>query len=298
MIRVGCCGWTYKDWIGPFYPENMRGQRGKWLEYYGEFFLTVEIDSTYYSVPGERTVAAWIAKGHRIGDFDFSLKMHRDVTHSKILQDAEEAARKAVEFENGVISPLAENNLLGSVLIQLSPRFKRHGPPVDDNIETLRVLLDALKVDEYNYVVEFRHRSWLDEGGKEYSEDLAEMLRERNVAVCIIDSPYFPGTKEATADHSYVRFHGRNFDIWWKKEKDVTDHRINRYDYLYSKEELDRWVSQLKEMDSRLDKTRVYFNNHGKAKAAKNGFYLMDELGIPHKKKEIQIREQFTLESF
>jgi uncharacterized protein YecE (DUF72 family) len=122
MIRVGCCGWTYKDWIGPFYPQEISSQRGKWLEYYGEFFPTVEIDSTYYSVPGERTVAAWVAKGQRIGDFDFSLKMHRDVTHSKILRDAKEAARKAKEFEDGVITPLAENNLLGSVLIQLSPR--------------------------------------------------------------------------------------------------------------------------------------------------------------------------------
>jgi uncharacterized protein YecE (DUF72 family) len=298
MLRVGTCGWTYKDWIGPFYPQDIRDMRGKWLEYYGEFFRTVEIDSTYYSVPGERTVAAWIAKGKRIGDFDFSLKMHRDVTHSKILQDAKEAAGKAKDFEDKIIKPLAENNLLGAVLIQLSPRFKKHGPPVDNNVDTLRTVLDALKVDDYDYVVEFRHRSWLDESGKEYVGELSDMLKERNVAVCIIDSPYFPRTKEATANHSYVRFHGRNFDIWWKKEKDVTDHRINRYDYFYSNEELDKWVPKLKEMDSVTDKTRVYFNNHGKAKAAKNGFYLMDELGIPHKKKDIHIREQFTLESF
>ncbi|MFQ6061143.1 MAG: hypothetical protein ACE5KV_07625, partial [Thermoplasmata archaeon] len=62
--------------------------------------------------------------------------------------------------------------------------------------------------------------------------------------------------------------------------------------------ELDRWVPQIKEMDSRSEKTRIYFNNHGKAKAAKNGFYLMEKLGIPHRKKEVHIREQYTLESF
>ncbi|MCK4456003.1 MAG: DUF72 domain-containing protein, partial [Thermoplasmata archaeon] len=66
MIRIGTCGWSYKDWIGAFYPESMRDKRGGWLEYYGRYFPTVEIDSTYYSVPGERTIQAWIAKGKRM----------------------------------------------------------------------------------------------------------------------------------------------------------------------------------------------------------------------------------------
>ena len=102
----------------------------------------------------------------------------------------------------------------------------------------------------------------------------------------------------STADHAYIRFHGRNYDIWWKGEEQIKDHRINRYDYLYKEEEMEKWIPTIKEFDSRSENTRIYFNNHGKAKAAKNAFWLMDKLDISHKRKEINIKEQFTLESF
>ncbi len=295
MIRIGCCGWSYKDWIGPFYPMELRDRRGAWLEYYGQYFPTVEIDSTFYSVPGERTVEAWLRKGKALEGFDFSLKMHRDVTHNKIVKDTEAAVRAAVEFEGSVVDPLAEEGLLGAVLLQLAPRFKRHDG-ARDNLHTLQTLLQALRVDERDYVVEFRHKSWLQ--GTEFDPEVMALLRERNVAVCAVDEPFFPRVSAVTADHAYLRFHGRNYDIWWKDEKAIPDQRINRYDYLYTGEELDRWVPAVEEMAAASDKTRVYFNNHGRAKAAKNAFQLMDRLGIPHAEKDIAIKEQFTLESF
>ena len=296
MIRIGTCGWSYKDWIGAFYPESMRDKRGGWLEYYGRYFPTVEIDSTYYSVPGERTIQAWIAKGKRMEDFDFSLKMHKDVTHMRILKDGERAASAAKEFEDAVVRPLAEECLLASVLVQLSPRFKVEGD--EGSLRRLEIVLDALNTDRYDYVVEFRHKSWLDSSGYDYLPGVRDLLSSKNVAVCSLDSPYFPRTDTSTADHAYIRFHGKNYDIWWKGEKQIKDHRINRYDYLYKEEELEKWVPTIKEFDSKAEKTRIYFNNHGKAKAAKNAFHLMDRLGIPHQEKEIRIKEQFTLQSF
>jgi uncharacterized protein YecE (DUF72 family) len=296
MMRVGTCGWSYKDWIGPFYPESMRDKRGGWLEYYGEFFPTVEIDSTYYTVPGERTIQAWIAKGKRIGNFDFSLKMHKDVTHMRILKDGERAAAAAKDFERNVVQPLAENTLLASVLIQLSPRFKYEES--EESLRHLETVLDRLDTDKHDYVVEFRHKSWLDSSNYDYLPGVRDLLTLKNVAVCSLDSPYFPRTETSTANHAYVRFHGRNYDIWWKGEEQMKDHRINRYDYLYKEEELEKWIPTIKEFDSKAEKTRIYFNNHGKAKAARNAFDLMDGLGIPHRKKEITIREQFTIESF
>jgi uncharacterized protein YecE (DUF72 family) len=296
MIRIGTCGWSYKDWIGAFYPEPMRSKRGEWLEYYGKYFPTVEIDSTYYSVPGERTIQAWIAKGKRMEDFDFSLKMHKDVTHMRILKDGKRAANAAKKFEEVVVSPLAEEDLLASVLIQLSPRFKVEED--ERGLERLGVVLDALDTDAHDYVVEFRHKSWLDPSGYDYLPGVRELVSAMNVAVCSLDSPYFPRTDTSTADHAYIRFHGRNYDIWWKGEEQIKDHRINRYDYLYREEELEKWIPTIKEFDSRTEKTRIYFNNHGRAKAAKNAFQLMDKLGIPHAQKDVNIREQFTLESF
>jgi uncharacterized protein YecE (DUF72 family) len=295
MIRIGCCGWSYRDWIGPFYPPELRDRKGAWLEHYGQYFPTVEIDSTFYSVPGDRTVEAWLRKGKALEGFDFSLKMHRDVTHNRILSDVEGAVKAAVEFEKAVVAPLREEGLLGAVLLQLAPRFKRHDGE-RDNLLTLRTLLEALNVDDHDYVVEFRHKSWLQ--GEQFDPEVMEFFRERNVGVCSVDEPFFPRVSAITADHSYLRFHGRNYDIWWKDEKEIPDQRINRYDYLYTEEELKRWVPAVEEMAASTDKSRVYFNNHGRAKAAKNAFQLMDMLGIPHREKDISIKEQFTLESF
>jgi uncharacterized protein YecE (DUF72 family) len=296
MIRIGTCGWSYKDWIGAFYPESMRGKRGGWLEYYGKYFPTVEIDSTYYSIPGERTIQAWIAKGRRMEGFDFSLKMHKDVTHMRILKDGARAADAAREFENTVVSPLEDENLLASVLIQLSPRFKIEEN--EDGLMRLAAVLDALDTDRHDYVVEFRHKSWLESSGSDYVPIVKDLMSSKNVAICSLDSPYFPRTDTSTADHAYIRFHGKNYDIWWKDDEHIRDHRINRYDYLYKEEELERWIPAIKEFDSKSENTRIYFNNHGKAKAAKNAFQLMDRLDIPHAEKDINIKEQFTLESF
>ncbi len=124
-----------------------------------------------------------------------------------------------------------------------------------------------------------------------------EALRERNVACVLLDGPGLPVTKEETADHAYVRFHGRNYDIWFKEEAE-DDRRPNRYDYLYEMQQLDPWVSRIKEAELKAAKVRVYFNNHARDKAIRNAFQLMDMLLIGHKSKEIRLQDQFTSEEF
>ncbi|MDQ1283605.1 MAG: hypothetical protein QG666_1397, partial [Euryarchaeota archaeon] len=76
------------------------------------------------------------------------------------------------------------------------------------------------------------------------------------------------------------------------------DHRLNRYDYLYNKEQLESWVPRIKRAELKAAKIRVYFNNHARAKAARNAFQLMDMLAIEHKHKEIRLQDQFTLGEF
>ena len=102
---------------------------------------------------------------------------------------------------------------------------------------------------------------------------------------------------EQTANHAYVRFHGRNYDIWYTGEKE-DDHRLNRYDYLYKKEQLESWVPRIKEAELKAAKLRIYFNNHARSKSVRNAFLLMDMLAIEHKHKEIQLQDQFTLGEF
>ncbi len=292
---IGCSGWSYDDWVGRFYPADLAKKKGEWLSYYSRYFPTVEINSTFYRVPNEFMVKSWIERGRQKQGFEFSVKLPQLVTHDSILKsDAEKAASQASSFETICVKPLSDAGLLGSVLIQLTPYFKLEGR---ESLGKLRSLLQILKTDVYDYAVEFRHRSWLNEKGNELSADVLETLQEFKVANAIVDGPGFPITRSLTAKHAYVRFHGRNYDIWFKEETEE-DYRINRYDYLYPQEQLEPWVPRLGEIVANSEKTRIYFNNHGRAKAVKNAFQMMDLLGISHEQKDIDIQDQKRLGEF
>jgi len=292
---VGCSGWSYDDWVGRFYPSDLANKKGEWLSYYSSFFPTVEINSTFYRMPNEFMVRSWIERGKQRMGFQFSLKLPQIVTHESILKEGgEKAAKQAASFESICVKPLSDENLLGGVLIQLTPYFRLEGR---ESLGKLRALLQMLNTDGFDYAVEFRHRSWLNERGNELASDALETLQEFGVANVIVDGPGFPVTRSLTAKHSYVRFHGRNYDIWFKDEAE-DDYRINRYDYLYTHTELEPWVPRLKEIISNSEDTRIYFNNHGRAKAVKNAFQMMDLLEIPHMEKDIEIQDQKKLGEF
>lgn len=293
-ILVGCSGWSYDDWVGRFYPMGLAKKKGEWLSYYAQFFNTVEINSTYYHPPGERQVQSWIKKAkEREGAFEYSVKMPGLVTHQALVEgDEKKAIFWTSTFDKTCLSPLADSNLLGGVLFQLSPHFKREGQALSH----LANVLNTLAPGEYDLAVEFRHGSWLDESRDELDPATLDVLKEGNIANVLIDGPgHYPG--KITADHAYVRFHGRNYDIWYGREKEA-DHRLDRYDYLYDKDQLDRWVPRIKEIELETAKVRMYFNNHARAKAARNAFQMMDMLLIEHKSKDIQLQDQFTLGEF
>jgi uncharacterized protein YecE (DUF72 family) len=278
--------------VGRFYPVELAKKKGEWFSYYAQYFNTVEINSTFYRPPGELLVKSWINKAK--AGFEYSVKVPQLVTHKALAEgNLERAIFWASAFEKSCVIPLAKAGLMGGALLQLSPYFKNEGQA----LSALESLLDALSPGEHNYAVEFRHRSWLAGGGREMDPAVLEALRERNVANVLLDGPGVPVTRELTADHAYIRFHGRNYDIWFKGAKE-DDHRLDRYDYLYSEEELERWVPRIREVELEAAKVRVYFNNHARAKAIRNGFQLMDMLLIDHKIKQIQLQDQFTLGEF
>ena len=292
---IGCSGWSYDDWVGRFYPTEMAAKKSEWFAYYSRFFPTVEINSTFYRVPNEFVVKSWIEKGSQRPGFEFSIKLPQMITHESILKDAaERAASLASSFEELCIEPLSNADLLGGVLVQLSPHFRLEGSA---SLGKLRTLFRLLKTDTYAYAVEFRHRSWLNEKGNELVSDALEVLQEFGVANVIVDGPGFPITRSLTSREAYVRMHGRNYDIWFKDE-DEDDYRINRYDYLYPAEQLKTWKPRLDEMIANCDRVRIYFNNHGRAKSVRNAFQMMDLLGIAHESKEIDIQDQMTLGGF
>jgi uncharacterized protein YecE (DUF72 family) len=292
---IGCSGWSYDDWVGRFYPSDLAKKKGEWLSYYSRFFSTVEINSTFYRVPNEFMVKSWIERGKQKPGFEFSVKLPQIVTHESILKsDGEKAAAQASSFEDICVRPLHEAGLLGGVLVQLTPYFRFEGR---ESLGKLRALFDMLETDVYDYAVEFRHRSWLNERGNELSADALETLQEYGVANTIVDGPGFPVTRSLTAKHAYIRFHGRNYDIWFKDEAE-DDYRLNRYDYLYPHDQLESWKPRIQEIVSNSETARIYFNNHGRAKSVKNAFQMMDLLSVPHEERDIDIQDQMTLGKF
>lgn len=294
-ILVGCSGWSYDDWVGRFYPITLAKKKGLWLAYYAKYFPTVEINSTFYQPPGEKQVSSWIKKGKEGRSFEYSLKMPQTVTHmSMIEKDEKGAIQEAKAFEKSCILPLAEEDILGGVLLQLSPYFQKCA----GTLRVLEKVLDALSFLEYDYAVEFRHSSWWESKTEGLDAEALQILKDRNVANVLFDGPGMPAGGPPCADHSYLRFHGRNCDIWYGKEKKEDDFRLNRYDYLYSEKEIEPWVARIKDEELKAEKVRVYFNNHARSKSAKNAFQLMDMLALPHEDKQIRLQNQFTLGSF
>ncbi len=293
-ILVGCSGWSYDDWVGRFYPMALAKKKGEWLAYYAKYFRTVEINSTFYQPPGEFQVSSWIKKGNEMPDFEYSLKMPQLVTHKSMVQgESDRAIHWANAFEKTCVQPLGEAGLLGCTLLQLSPYFQNTGAAQ----QMLAAVLDGLSFRDYDYAVEFRHRSWQEAGTLEIDPSAMQILKDRNVANVLVDGPGLHARNASRADHSYFRFHGRNYDIWYRKEKE-DDFRLDRYDYLYSKEQLDPWVPRIKEAELKARAVRVYFNNHARSKSVKNAFLLMDLLMLPHEQREIKLQNQFTLGNF
>lgn len=244
MIRIGTAGFSYRDWLGPFYPRGLA--QGEWLAYYARQFSTVELNVTFYRLPSTATLAAWIDRTP--ADFVFAVKAFRGLTHE----------RQATDFASFVaaVKPLAEAGKLACVLAQFPQSFRRT-PQNEAYLARLREGLGALPA-----AVEFRHAEWV-------SEDVFERLRQLKLGLACVDEPplrgLMPPVEVATGPVAYVRLHGRNAPQWHQHEE-----AWQRYDYLYSDEELGEWLTRLRKLEAQAAQTLVYFNNTPRAQAIEN----------------------------
>ncbi len=292
MILTGCSGWSYSDWVDRFYPRELAQRHSEWLRYYARYFPTTEVNSTFYSMPAREMVESWVAKTEDVKGFEFSIKLPGSITHEKLpAGDMDGIASDFDAFRRNCITPLSSAGRLGAVLVQLPPQFGFS----NDSIRTLASMMEEVADDRADYALEFRHRSWLERG--EIRREAAQLLSAMNFTAVLVDSPAFPTTSRITAQHAYLRFHGRNRDIWYGGAGG-DDMRINRYDYIYSRGQLEEWIPTVREISGLTDVTRIYFNNHGRAKAAKNALEMMELLGIRHAEKHIRIMDQARLGSF
>ena len=234
---IGTSGWNYKHWSdGVFYPKEV--QPAEWLSFFAEQFDTVEINNSFYRLPGVETFKSWRARVPR--NFTFAVKASRYLTHLKRLKEPEEPL--ALFFSRA--RHLKEK--LGPILFQLPPRFKA-------DIDRLETFLKALKRRTSHVgirtAIEIRDESWL-------KEDVFARLKEHDVALCFADWDGLPVTSPVTADFVYVRRHSG---------PDAGN---------YPRTALDRDAREVKKWLSQGLDVYVYFNNDPHGHAVRNAEYL------------------------
>jgi uncharacterized protein YecE (DUF72 family) len=268
-IYIGTSGWSYPKgegtWKGYFYPAGKINE----LEYYSQFFDTVEINSSFYRPPNPGYVYNWARRVPQ--GFLFTVKLWQKFTHPKMYKEAtgEEASISQADVDefNRSLEPLVKSGKLGALLAQFPPSFKND----DYGQQILGAVMNTF--GQYPLAVELRHRSWSDD------ENTAKLLRENNVAWVQIDEPKF-GTSVAqevpvTADMAYFRFHGRNAKDWWTGDSET------RYRYLYSSGEIAELTDRVKTAGEKVRMLFAFFNNHWQGYAPRNAADLKKALQLP-----------------
>jgi uncharacterized protein YecE (DUF72 family) len=255
-IHFGPAGWSYADWRGRVYPEGA-GAKVDTLALVAKYFDTAEINSSFYHPPSPDTARSWLRRIEHNPNFIFTAKLYRTFTHErgKATNDDEKL------FRNG-IDPLVEAAKLGAVLLQFPWSFK--------NDREERTYLNQLveRFKDLPLVVELRHESW-------NHPRILQTLEDLGVGLCDIDQPLFANSikpsAEVTSPIGYVRLHGRNYQNWFREEANV----VERYDYLYSRDELEPWVERIKQVADKAKQTFVITNNHARGQSLVNAFEVM-----------------------
>jgi uncharacterized protein YecE (DUF72 family) len=250
MIFIGTSGFSYADWVGPFYPQGLKKE--DFLAYYRQHFRACELNFSYYRVPNAHTLERMADKSENA--VKFVVKANQEMTHVR-----KENSQVFTAFLDA-LKPLQERQVLGGVLAQFPYAFHN----TSDNRQYLREF--KKQMPDIPVVVEFRNKRWIKEA-------TFQLLKDLDLGFCCVDEPQLKGLLPplavATSAIGYVRFHGRNRDKWWQH-----DDPAERYDYLYSEEELQEWVPRINTLAKRTQDVFVFTNNHRYGKAVQNAKQL------------------------
>jgi len=224
--RIGCSGWSYDDWVGPFYPTSTRPD--EYLKLYSRVFDTVEIDSTFYRVPSAEMVKQWFE--NTPDGFLFCPKLPKRITHDLHLENS----TQYYDHFSKRLSGLGEK--LGPFIIQTPPSFK-----YEKHLQQLVQFLNGLG-QEQKYAIEFRNKSW-------FNSDVEKLLTDRGISQVWSVNQYLTTPPTITADFLYMRFVGdRSIERFSKLQKDQT-------------ETMKTWGASLTHVPESRNKF-VLFNNH------------------------------------
>jgi len=240
-VLIGTSGYVYSHWEGIFYPDTL--PKSKKLEYYCSHFRTVELNNTFYRLPSEKVFESWYKRSPK--NFIFAVKVSRFITHIKKLKNCKRPWK--IFLERSLI--LREK--LGPFLFQLPPFLKKDSKKLKNFVE----MLHKNSPKNLKFAFEFRDESWCN-------EEIYQILKEKNIAWVIADSPHWPKRYEVTANFVYVRMHG-------SKTLFSSD---------YTKKELEELADQIKKWKKKKLDIFVYFNNDVQGFAVKNAKELINLL--------------------
>lgn len=263
-LYIGTAGWSYKDWVPSFYPRAQTASFD-WLEYYSQFFNTVEVNSSYYTYLNPGIVEGWINKVEDKDDFLFTIKLHQDFTHKRRYTSEQ---IKAVKYN---LDRLTKAGRFGGLLIQFPYSFALD----KENANHVKNLIDVFP--EYEKYIEVRHKSW-------FIQRFFDFLGKNGSSLCTIDQPSIGEAVEfkplKAGENLYIRFHGRNTKAWksslgnYGKERTYAEQN-ERYNYLYSPGELVEIEQKIKEVLDTVKKVFVILNNHPQGNAVANALELI-----------------------
>jgi uncharacterized protein YecE (DUF72 family) len=299
VIRVGPAGWSYPDWAGYVYPS--RRQKGfHEATYLAEFFDAIEINTSFYNPIRPEHAAQWIDRVAANPRFVFTAKLWQRFTHDTVSQSAgaQNAGSANAEGAAGstIANPTAEDERavragfdvlrtagkLGAVLLQFPFSFHR----TRETVAQLTALLKRFA--DYPLVVEVRHASW-------QTPETFALLEEAHAGFCNIDQPIIGKSLEPSAETTspvgYVRLHGRRYDTWFTDDAAIPSHE--RYNYLYSTEELAPWAKRVEKVAERSRDVYVITNNHYQGKGVVNALQLISILKGSKVKVPEPLRVQF-----
>lgn len=275
-LRIGPAGWSYSDWNGYVYPTP-RPKGFHEASFLSQFFDTIEINTSFYQPLRPDHASLWLERVAANPNFVFTAKLWQKFTHDpSASQEDERDVRAGFDV-------LRNAGKLGAVLAQFP--FSFHRAP--DTIAYLTAVLKRFGGD-YPLVVELRHASW-------HTPETLDLLRQFEAGFCNIDQPLIgrslPPSAEATSAVGYVRLHGRRYDTWFSDDPDIPSRE--RYNYLYSSDELDPWIERIRSINRHTGDTFVVTNNHFQGKAVVNALQLLSALKGTKVKVPEPLRQHF-----
>ena len=274
-LRIGPAGWSYADWQGIVYPSP-RPANFREPTYLAQFFDAIEINTSFYQ-PIQPTLAEhWVEQVSASPNFQFTAKVWKKLTH-----ETDATADDARSVRAG-FDVLQNAKRLGAVLLQFP--FSFHNAP--ENLVRLERLADSFQ--DYPLVVEVRHSSWND-------ANFHEFLRRRDIGLVNIDQPLIGRSirpsEHQTAAVAYFRLHGRRYDTWFTDDPAIPRHE--RYNYLYSEDELRPWAERIERVATRAKSTFAIMNNHYQGKGVVNALDLLHLLGQKKLKVPEPLRQYY-----